>query len=162
MPSRVRIKLYKNGRTFYGKAAYENLLNIAAIAKAPLVKLPNEVGWQHMVQIFRGLNKYRATYDPGMRLFVTRERRGQRLAQPIEQVKRKKTTTPRYTRPLRGLEPEEAPVWRVPAIPAAALDFGQAVAGLNELYANPRFVGNDPLDMQVGQGNQVGINWREI
>lgn len=109
MPSRVRIRLTTNGNKFYDMKALSALNNmyrrsLSGGFSLSVVAMP-KVRWRIAIALFQNLKPYAHHYDPTMRLLITRERRGQRLRRPVQNVVPKKKVemplighAPRYQR----------------------------------------------------------------
>lgn len=93
MPSRVRIRLTTDGRRIYDTKAVISLQQMYArsLAKGFSTAIPvlPEVKWRKAVMLYQNIKAYIHHYDPGMRLLVLRERRGERSRIPTQNVPKK-------------------------------------------------------------------------
>lgn len=165
MPSRVRIRLVVYGNHVYGAEALLTLNNMYQRSlqggfSHPVVAMP-KVKWRMAIALYQNLKSYAHHHDPGMKLLVVRERRGERLRKPaLPPVKKKLPTRASVLRipHSQGLDPVPAPQvrsysanWNAPL---------NAIFGRGVQNANIPTVVQDPQPQQpVGNTFDQVFGW---
>lgn len=161
MPSRVRIRLVVYGNHVYGAEALLTLNNMYQRSlqggfSHPVVAMP-KVKWRMAVALYQNLKSYAQHHDPGMKLLVVRERRGERLRKPaLPPVKKKLSTRASVLRipHSQELNPEPAPQVR-----SYSADWNAPLNAIFGRGAQNATVAQAPRQQQPIRSNDQGYRW---